>query len=557
MEAYSGPTAARWLGRFASGDLALKEALERHLKQEEAAQPEAVFAEVVHVPEGRMGNVLARPALRAHEIPFLATSGRSGDHRIEPSDLRVTVWGNRIWLASARLHRQVIPRLSSAHNFARGPVVYRFLAHLQDQDGHSGGWSWGALGDLPFLPRVARGRHVLAKARWRMDAKEVKAAMQASSEGAWGAIQALRAGRGLPRFVQLTDADNFLRVDLDQALWVEALYHLISSRSSFILTECFPEPEQAPVTSDEGRFVHELVLPFESRNPGPKPGPLPAMPQDTPIRAFPPGSEWLYLKLYCGPASADRLLVELAPLLRGTSTKGLWDRWHFVRYRDPEHHVRLRFHGPPERLVAELLPLVHTHLEEGLANGLLWKWQVDTFEPEWERYAGPVGLALAEAWFHDDSQSILDQLVDGLTLEQRWRAGLRNVDAIWAALGLDLHARKSLAQASRDGFRKEFADGGEGAVQMGRRFRDLRKELEQGFPWVSGPPFPPQFSSLTRIREASDRGLLQGELPRLAGNLSHMHLNRLLRRDHRETEWVLMEFLVRLYESRLARAPEN
>jgi hypothetical protein len=34
-----------------------------------------------------------------------------------------------------------------------------------------------------------------------------------------------------------------------------------------------------------------------------------------------------------------------------------------------------------------------------------------------------------------------------------------------------------------------------------------------------------------------------------------MHLNRLLRAHAREQEWVLMEFLTRLYESCLARAP--
>jgi hypothetical protein len=32
-----------------------------------------------------------------------------------------------------------------------------------------------------------------------------------------------------------------------------------------------------------------------------------------------------------------------------------------------------------------------------------------------------------------------------------------------------------------------------------------------------------------------------------------MHLNRLLRTNHRENEWVLMEFLTRLYDSHLAR----
>ena len=558
MEHYSGPTAARWLGRFASGDPDLKDSLQSHLRKEEALRPETVFAEVVHVPEGRMGNVLARPSMRDYEIPFLATSGVSSDKTIFPSDLQLTVRGDRVLLASTRLGREVVPRLSSAHNFARGPVVYRFLAHLQDQDGHPGGWSWGALAEQPVLPRVTRGRHVLSKARWRIEARELKEAMTGSGDGAWGAFQTLRKSRGLPRFVTLTDADNSLLVDLDQALWVETLHHLVSSRPTFILTECFPDPGQALVTAPEGRFAHELVIPFEATSPSePKAIPLSSMSNTPGVQIFPPGSEWLYLKLYCGPASADRLLVELDPLLRMTQAEGLWDRWHFIRYRDPDHHLRLRFHGLPLRLLTELLPHLHKHLEQHLAQGLLWKWQVDTFEPEWERYGGALGFALAEGWFFEDSQQILNHLVDGLTLEQRWRAGLKNTDAIWAALGLSIQARKGLALSARDGFRKEFADPGEGAVQMGARFREWRKELESGFPHASGAPFAPDFGGLPRIREAFDQGLIQEDLVSLAGSLSHMHLNRLLRTNHRENEWVLMEFLTRLYESCLARSPAH
>ncbi len=556
MEQYSGPTAARWLGRFASGDPSLKDALRSHLRKEESRRPEVVFAEVVHVPEGRMGNVLARPALREYEIPFLATPGTAPDQTILPADLLVTVRGNRVVLASTRLGREVVPRLSSAHNFARGPVVYRFLAQLQDQDGRPGGWSWGALAEQPFLPRVTRGRQVLCKARWRIEAKELKEALKGSPDGAWGAFQALRKGRGLPRFVQLTDADNTLRVDLDQVLWVETLHHLVASRATFTLTECFPEP-QALVTSPEGSFAHELVIPFEASAPSqPKAIPLPANPAGPGARSFAPGSEWLYLKLYCGPASADRLLVELEPLLRSTQAEGLWDRWHFVRYRDPDHHLRLRFHGLPLRLLAELLPRLHGHLEERQTQGLLWKWQVDTFEPEWERYGGSLGFALAEEWFFEDSQCVLAHLVGGLTLEQRWRVGLRQVDAVWATLGLGLQARRALAQTIRDGFRKEFADSGEGAVQMGARFRALRKELESElFPAVP-PPLTQELRGLPQLWAAFDQGLLQVELGGLAGSLAHMHLNRLLRSSHREHEWVLMEFLARLYESRLARFPE-
>jgi thiopeptide-type bacteriocin biosynthesis protein len=558
MEHYSGPTAARWLGRFASGDLALKAALQKHLQKEESLHPEAVFAEVVHVPEGRMGNVLARPAMRGYEIPFLATSGVSSDKTLFPSDLQLTVRGDRVFLASTRLGREVIPRLSSAHNFARGPAVYRFLAHLQDQDGRPGGWSWGVLAEQPFLPRVTRGPHVLSKARWRLEARELKEAMTGTRDGAWGAFQILRESRRLPRFVMLTDADNNLLVDLDQVLWVETLHHLVSSRSAFTLTECFPDPGQALVTAPEGWFAHELVIPLEATSPAqPKAAPLASMSNAPRIRAYPPGSEWLYLKLYCGPASADRLLVELEPLLRRTQAEGLWDRWHFVRYRDPDHHVRLRFHGVPIRLLSELLPQFHQHLEAPLAQGLLWKVQVDTFGPEWERYGGSIGFALAEGWFFADSQHILNHLVDGMTLEQRWRAGLRNSDAIWAALGLSIQVRKGLAQAARDGFRKEFGDSGEGAVQMGARFRELRKELESGFPRAVGSPFGPELGGLLLFREAFEQRLIQADLVSLAGSLSHMHLNRLLRNSPREHEWVLMEFLVRLYESWLARFPET
>ena len=558
MEHHSGPTAARWVGRFASGDAALQAALARHLQREVAGHPEAVFAEVVHVPEGRMGNVLARPALRTHEIPFLATSGVSEAHTLLPADLQVTVRGDRVCLASTRLDREVIPRLSSAHNFNRGPGVYRFLAHLQDQDGRPGGWSWGALADLPFLPRVTRGRHVLTLARWKLAASELQAALASAPDGAVGAFRALRARHGLPRFVRLSDADNQLLVDLELAPWVEALHQLVAHRPDFTLTECFPDPGQRLVTAPEGAFAHELVVPFEATPMASPRLALPSREVAPPVRGYAPGSEWLYLRLACGPASADRLLVELAPLLGAAQAEGLCDRWHFVRYRDPEHHLRVRLHGPPTRLLCDLLPRLHAHLDPPLAQGLLRAWQVDTFEPEWERYGGPQGFALAEAWFHEDSQLVLDQLLGGLSPDLRWRQGLRQVDAIWAALGLDRAQRKALAGTTRDAFRKEFGDTGPGAIHLGQTFRGLRRELEDGFPLRLGGPRPPwAASALPRLRAAFDEGKVRADLLRLAGTLSHMHLNRLLRAEHRASEWALMEFLVRLYEAHLKRFPDD
>ena len=554
MGQYSGPTAARWLGRFANGDQALSDALKSHLHREEASYPEALFAEVVHSPEGRMGNVLARPCLRGYEIPFLANAGVPDERVLQPSDLLVTVRRGRVFLASRRLGREVIPRLSSAHNFKHGPVVYRFLAHLQNQDGHPGGWSWGALADLPFLPRVSHGRQVLSKARWLLQHEELKAAIKATGDQPWEAFQSLRERRGLPRWVLLSDADNELLVDLDQVNRVETLHHLVAHRAQFTLSECFTDPDKAVVTSAEGEYAHELVIPFEALEPPRRPqAPLEHLPVAAQTRRFAPGFEWLYLKLYCGTATADRVLKDLEPLLWLTKAEGLWDQWHFVRYRDPEHHLRLRFHGEPLRLMSALLPRILSLLEEIQAHGVIWKTQVDTFEPEVERYGGRLGVDLATQWFEFDSQQVMGQIGSSLPEGDRWKSGLMEVDALWTALGFDLPGRSALAKASRDAFRKEFTGAGGPLPQVGQRYRFFRKELEALLKGRQDPDHHPRFEPLRMIRDLNSHGKLIGDIESIACSLAHMHLNRLFRSDPREQEWLLMEFLGRWYESQLSR----
>src|SRR5262249_42838039 len=129
----SGPSGARLLGRFCHSDPELADAVAAHLRAEEALRPDALFAEIVHLPEGRVGNILARPTQRDYEIPYLGRSGRPEAQQIELGDLRVSVVGERVVLRSARLGREVLPRLSTAHNFGTQPGVYRFLCQLQEQ----------------------------------------------------------------------------------------------------------------------------------------------------------------------------------------------------------------------------------------------------------------------------------------------------------------------------------------------------------------------------------------------------------------------------------------
>src|SRR5262249_25822369 len=125
-------------------------------------------------------------------------------------------------------------------------------------------------------------------------------------------------------------------------------------------------------------------------------------------RSFPLGSEWIYAKLYTGPATLDQTLLQVVrPVVESVTRSGAVDRWFFIRYGDPEWHLRFGFHGEPSRLSTEVLPLLQDAVAPLLADRRLWRIQFDTYEREVERYGGLEGIELAERFFHADSEAVL------------------------------------------------------------------------------------------------------------------------------------------------------
>lgn len=62
-------------------------------------------------------------------------------------------------------------------------------------------------------------------------------------------------------------------------------------------------------------------------------------------RIYTIGSEWAYFKIYTGANMADDILVkELAQLVGLYLKNKVIDHWFFIRYADPDTHIRVRFH---------------------------------------------------------------------------------------------------------------------------------------------------------------------------------------------------------------------
>jgi thiopeptide-type bacteriocin biosynthesis protein len=574
LEELGGPPGTALLGRFCHADPALHKFVRAHLQAEEARRPERLFAEIVHLPDGRIGNTMCRPVLRDYEIPYLGRSGAPAHRQIPVTDLLVSVRDGRIVLRSRRLEREVVPRLSTAHNEDwRNLGVYRFLWALQHQDaGRWLSWDWGPLRHAPFLPRVVSGRLVLRRAHWNVTEAELQALGQARGAGQFAAVQAWRAERRLPRYVALADRDQELVIDLDNVLSVATLAHQLRGRRQAALVEMFPGPDALCVTGPEGRFVHELVVPFIQVAP-PRPEPGNAAPQATGSlarRRFPPGSEWLYAKLYTGTGTADHVLSHLVgPLVRSSLASGAADAWFFIRYGDPDWHLRLRLHGEPRRLHAEVLPRLQAAAALLLEAGQLWRLQLDTYEREVERYGGDRGVELAEQVFAADSEAVLTimgSLCGDAGLDLRWRLALRGMDLLFDDLGLALEEKRFVARRAREGFGREFDVDGNFRGRVGQRYRAERARLEALLDPEQAPP-EPQAAGLEALRRRSlqlapvaaelrrlgEAGRLSATLADIALSYAHMHVNRLLRSAQRAQELVLYELLDRAYSAQAGR----
>jgi thiopeptide-type bacteriocin biosynthesis protein len=571
LQGIAGPSGARLLGRFCHTDPELLAGVEEHLRSEEALESDAVFAEIVHLPEGRIGNILRRPVLRRHEIPFLGRSGAPPELRIPASDLRVSVTPVQIVLRSERFGKRVIPRLTTAHNFSRGDLgLYRFLATLQNERGvPSLRWSWGLLESAAFLPRVVSGRVVLSRARWRVEKKEIVSLVQARGAERVARLRAWREDRRLPRLVLLADFDNELLVDFDNVLSMESFLDLVKERDSLVLKELLPAPEQLCAEGPEGRFFHELLVPFVSERPA-RGGPvLPRAPIEV-VKSYPPGSEWLYARLYTGSSTADQVLREVvAPLTRLLARGEIAESWFFLRYGDPEWHLRVRFAGDPERLWTKGLPHFKKILEPLLADGRVWRFELSTYQREIPRYGGAEGIELAERVFHADSEAVLaivETLAGDAGADARWRLAFRGMDALLDDFGFDLEAKKRLAEIQARSFAGRLGFDESLTSQLAVKLRSVRRTLLQSLERPEDlPHLEPGFAALRRrsaalaplaaeIRRRAGEGRLTVGLEELVPHFIHMFVNRLTRSAGPEHELVLYDFLARIYMSQIARA---
>lgn len=263
----NGPSAATMLGRFCYADDKLKTNLKNHIEFEESQCKDAIYAEIIHLPVGRVKNITLRPELRDYEIPVPNPGNATSNYQIPIADLLVSVVDKEIILRSKRLNRRVLPRLSCAHDFkAEGNVgVYRWLCALQAQRISSPIlWSWGPLSGMKWLPRVSYKNVIVSPEQWHMSWSDISRLKKLKGYARFAELQNYISINEICRYIVIQDADQELPFDLSDTFAVEALFDLISSRRNGVqLKEMLPYPRVNDIRHEFYKYSNEIIIPYQ------------------------------------------------------------------------------------------------------------------------------------------------------------------------------------------------------------------------------------------------------------------------------------------------------
>lgn len=565
MNNASGPS-TRILGRFTHLDPKLNEWVRAIAGADDALNEDTVTAEIVHLPESRTGNILMRTHVRDYEIPYLAHSTVTTERQIKLQDIYLQLVNNELILFSKTLGKRIIPAMSNAHNYTNNTLpVYQFLCDVQYQNKRAIlQQNWGSLeSEFKFLPRLTYENIILSRATWQLHWTDLSTLPQLSREtNPVPKILEWKNNLNLPDRVLVVRGDNELFVDFNNYLCVKSFLHEIKKGASLRVAEFLFDDQNQVITDTQGKaYANEIVVVFNKEKPNPKTQkPMPVSATAL-CRSFPPGSEWIYFKLYCGIRTADEILhARILPLTQLFARNGWVDRWFFIRYSDPDKHIRLRFHLSDQRHLGAVISMVYQALEQPLQQRLIWKLQTDTYEREVERY-GVHTMEISESLFHCDSLHTLLFLQQSGDFQEaaRWYYGLLAADSLLNCFGMSLEAKIAFTEMMKDAFEAEFK------VKDNVRLRKLvndkfRNHRQQIIPLLDSSD-EDSFGDLYRLmasRQSDTQSIADNILKiykeqrinpeRYMPSYIHMLFNRLFTSGQRTYELVLYELLYGYYQ---------
>jgi thiopeptide-type bacteriocin biosynthesis protein len=279
-----------------------------------------------------------------------------------------------------------------------------------------------------------------------------------------------------------------------------------------------------------------------------------------------PGDTWIYYRIYSGHEVADKVLKTiLIPFLFDLREKKCIDSWFFIRYADPDRHIRLRLKFSDYCHLTPIMQEINLLLKGHTDSGLIYKLELGTYQPEYERY-GRRAMPYVERLFYADSVAYgLFSLSDQNDKETAlWLYAIYSADQLLDDFGLQAEEKKALLFRLSRSFGVEFDKDKVLARQLSAKFRKNRLLIGKLITANDGTEMGLQIRKVIHQRSAlqkhdvafinelynqNETGVEKADL---LASLIHMSMNRIFSTNGRMHEMVIYDMLFRYYKSALA-----
>ncbi|WP_281234896.1 thiopeptide-type bacteriocin biosynthesis protein [Flavobacterium gelatinilyticum] len=276
-------------------------------------------------------------------------------------------------------------------------------------------------------------------------------------------------------------------------------------------------------------------------------------------RDFCLGSEWLYYKIYTGVKTADYILLEkLQPIISNLESKKIIQKWFFIRYKDPEEHIRIRFLVKNQKKLSSVIQAFYPIFEELLEQNLVWNIQTDTYKREIERY-GKTTMIDSEFFFWKDSKMAL-QYIKAIpsfkTKETPLLFSFYAIDSFLNSFQLSIQEKLSLMDDLQNSFKIEFETDKQQKKEMSKSYASLYPQMNTLLTAASKN----NFTEITKIvnqksRQTAKKALeikIKNEIPLKSLLASHIHMmtNRQYTSKQRMYELIIYDYLFKYYKAK-------
>ncbi|WP_409417646.1 thiopeptide-type bacteriocin biosynthesis protein [Flavobacterium sp. PS2] len=276
-------------------------------------------------------------------------------------------------------------------------------------------------------------------------------------------------------------------------------------------------------------------------------------------RRFFVGDEWLYYKIYCGYKTSDTVLIEIIkPFTENLIKDGYIEKWFFIRYADPNNHIRFRIKLIDKKNIGYIIHNFNNLLQDYINSKSIWSLQIDCYDREIERY-GLAIMELAEDVFFNDSTEIINFLSiptnddNALSKISKPIFSLKLIDSYLNNFKLSDFQKLKFIETLRNSFYKEFEINKENKKQIEKVYIEHKDSIYNELLNHSNSIINIEIKkNLEKILNITSRDLIEeNKLTYLISSFIHMSLNRLYYSNNRIHELVCYDLLWRFYKFKI------